>query len=79
MARRGRHSVGMYLKTRLIIASFVEGFKVFCGIMMVNAGKKREKKVKQLHQELISFIESKHPPTQGPRGSQQQLAFNGLE
>lgn len=73
MARRGRNSVGMHLKMGLIIASFVGGFKVFPGIIIASKGKKKQKrqktkKVKQLQRELISFIESKHPPTRGPAG-----------
>lgn len=54
----------------LIITSFVGGFKVFSSVIIAKKEKNkgRKKKVKQLHRELISFIESKHPPTQGPRG-----------
>lgn len=38
-----RNSVGMYLKTGLIIASFVGGFKVFSGIIIASKGKKSKK------------------------------------
>lgn len=69
MARHGKNSVGMYLEMGLIIASFDRGFKVFSGIIIANKKKsKKTKKVEQLQRELISFIESKHPPTQGPGG-----------
>lgn len=41
------NSVGMYLKTGLIIASFVGGFKVFSGIIIASKGKKKQRDKRQ--------------------------------